>query len=88
VEIDGFHCEVRPEGNLLLYLNADRPGMLAAVSAILAEAKINIGGLSLGRLPGGDHALTVIATDSAVSAPVLKQIGEVNGVSRVRFITL
>jgi D-3-phosphoglycerate dehydrogenase len=88
VEIDGFHCEVRPEGNLLLYVNADRPGMLAAVSAILAGAKINIGGLSLGRLAAGDQALTVIATDTAVSAPVLKQIGEVNGVSRVRFIRL
>jgi D-3-phosphoglycerate dehydrogenase len=81
VEIDGFHCEVRPEGNLLVYVNADRPG-------ILAGEKINIGGLSLGRVPGGKHALTVIATDERVSVSVLKEIAQVNGVSKVRFIRL
>jgi D-3-phosphoglycerate dehydrogenase len=88
VEVDGFHCEMRPEGNLLFYRNLDRPGMLASVAAILAGAKINIGGLSLGRLGDAGNALTVISTDSPVSAPVLREIAAVEGVSKVRAVRL
>lgn len=49
MRIDDFHLEVNPEGYLLFYANIDRPGMLASVGATLAEEKINIAGLSLGR---------------------------------------
>ncbi len=88
VEIDGFHFEVRPEGNLLLYYNIDRPGMLAAVSALLARAGVNIAGLSLGRFGVGGRALTIIATDTGVSEALLKEMTAVEGVSTVRFLEL
>lgn len=88
VEIDGFHFEVKPEGNLLIYYNIDRPGMLASVSTILARANINIGGLSLGRFKVGDRALTVVSTDMSVSESVLGEIASLDGVTSVRFTTL
>jgi len=34
---------------MLFYYNIDKPGMLANVGKNLADAKINIAGLSLGR---------------------------------------
>ncbi|PSQ89203.1 MAG: phosphoglycerate dehydrogenase, partial [Bacteroidetes bacterium QS_8_64_10] len=50
VRVDDYDgLEVRPEGRLLVYRNEDRPGMLASVGKILAEAGINIGALALGR---------------------------------------
>ncbi|MEM6336037.1 MAG: phosphoglycerate dehydrogenase, partial [Bacteroidota bacterium] len=59
VRFDGYQFEVRPEGTVLFYVNADRPGMLAAVGHELAQASINIGALSLGRHGGrGEPALT------------------------------
>ncbi len=88
IGIDEFHFEMRPYGIFLLYSNLDRPGMLASVSNILANAKINIGGLSLGRYTGGTTALTIIALDETPSQEVITKISTVDGVSDVRLIFL
>ena len=88
VNIDGFHFDVRPEGNLLFYSNIDRPGMLASVSGILARSNINIGGLSLGRYGVGRKALTVVCIDHAISQSILNEIAAIEGVSGVKFTVL
>jgi len=86
--IDGFHFEMKPEGHLLLYSNIDKPGMLAKVSGILAQANINIGGLSLGRFGLGTQALTLISTDGIIPGPILHDIASLEGVSAVKSIIL
>ncbi|MHB1687473.1 MAG: phosphoglycerate dehydrogenase [Ignavibacteriaceae bacterium] len=83
VHIDEFHLELNPEGNMLFYANIDKPGMLAQVGKILAEANINIAGLSLGRLDIGKKALTVINVDSEIGKEVVKSISEIGGVTEV-----
>ena len=57
--------------------------MLANVGKILADAKINIAGLSLGRLEAGKEALTVINTDSEINKNVVNAISSINGISNV-----
>jgi D-3-phosphoglycerate dehydrogenase len=88
VGIDGFHFEMKPDGHLILYSNIDRPGMLAAVSSVLAKAGINIGGLSLGRFESGSRAMTVISIDTPAPVGVLKEIALLDGVSDVKMISL
>ncbi len=83
VDIDGFHLELNPEGNMLFYANIDKPGMLAQVGKTLAEANINIAGLSLGRVDIGKKAITVINVDSEISKDVVKRISEIGGVTEV-----
>jgi D-3-phosphoglycerate dehydrogenase len=83
VNIDEFHLELNPEGDMLFYTNLDRPGMLAKVGAILAENDINIAGLSLGRFGIGKEALTVINLDSGMEKEVLGKISSIDGVSKV-----
>jgi len=83
VSIDSFHLELKPEGHMLFYSNIDKPGMLATVGKILADANINIAGLSLGRLEAGKEALTVINTDSEINKKVVKDILAINGVHKV-----
>ncbi len=83
VDVDKFHLELKPEGNLLFYSNIDRPGMLANVGKILADADINIAGLSLGRTEMGKEALTVINVDSEIQKDVVKAISEINGITKV-----
>ncbi len=83
VDVDKFHIELKPEGNLLFYSNIDRPGMLANVGRILADANINIAGLSLGRTEMGKEALTVINVDSEINKEVLKSISGINGITKV-----
>lgn len=85
-EFDGL--EVRPTGSMLFYQNEDRPGMLAAVGAILAEAGINIGALALGRRSKGATALTVINVDEPVSSALRDRIAEVEGVRGVRTVSV
>jgi D-3-phosphoglycerate dehydrogenase len=88
IAVDGFHLDIRPQGILLLYSNVDRPGMLARVSTMLAQARINIGGLSLGRYPGQTKALTIVALDDMPSKPILDEMAKLEGISDVHLIFL
>lgn len=88
VRIDNFRFEVRPEGNLLIYNNVDKPGMLARVSAILASHKVNIAGVSLGRSAAGAEALAVMNIDSPVQSNAISELQSVEGVSNLRLIDL
>lgn len=86
VGLDRFRFEAKPEGHLLLYQNVDRPGMLATVGGILAEAGINIASLALGRERPGETALTVICVDDPVPADVVERVRGIEGVADVRVV--
>ncbi|QQS36876.1 MAG: phosphoglycerate dehydrogenase [Ignavibacteriales bacterium] len=83
VQIDEYRLELNPEGNLIVYTNIDKPGMLATVGKVLADANINIGGLSLGRIKAGKQALTIINVDSKPEANIVSAISSINGVEDV-----
>ena len=88
VRIDSFYFEVTPEGILLFYTNTDRPGMLAKVGALLADASINIAGLSLGRSGIGGKALTVVSVDTEIPEGVLAKISSLEGVFEAKMVSL
>jgi D-3-phosphoglycerate dehydrogenase / 2-oxoglutarate reductase len=86
VQVDDYRVEVEPSGPMLFYWNIDRPGMLAAVGSILADANINIAGLSLGRKAFGEEALTIIDLDSDVPASVIDTIAGIDGVINPKLV--
>ncbi len=88
VQLNEYSLEVAPEGFLLFYKNVDRPGMLASVSSVLAEAGINIGALALGRTEKGSMALTVISVDEQPPDEVLARIGAIQGVEKIRSVSV
>ncbi len=88
VKIDGFGIELRLEGDILMYTNIDKPGMLAAVSGALAEQGINIASLSLGRTQKGSQAITAVAVDKPLTDDELEPIIELDGVDGLRYISL
>ncbi len=88
VQMDGFRIEVHPEGHLLIYRNIDRPGVLAAVSAILANYNVNIAGVSLGRSVPGGAALTVMNVDGDVSGPALAELRALDTVTDLKLVWL
>jgi D-3-phosphoglycerate dehydrogenase len=88
IRLDGFHLDIRPRGDLLVYTNIDRPGMLARVSALLAARSVNIADLSVGRLNPGEKALAVISLDTPVPAELLREIAKIDGISDVHAINL
>lgn len=88
VNIDGFSIELRLEGEIILYRNLDKPGMLAATSSALAAQQINIGALSLGRASKGVEAITAILVDKPLQDHELEPIRNLDGVHAVHYVSL
>lgn len=80
VRLDDYPIELDPEGEILLYSNDDRPGIIGRVGLLLGEAGINIAGMSLGRDRSGGRALGALNTDSAVPDEVVRRIEAVPGI--------
>ncbi|HYW36064.1 MAG TPA: phosphoglycerate dehydrogenase [Balneolaceae bacterium] len=88
VQVDDFNIELRLEGEILLYTNIDRPGMLAAVSGALAEQDINIASLSLGRSHKGSNAVTAVSVDKAMNDEERQPLAKLEGINSLKYISL
>ena len=88
VEIDNYGIELRLEGDIILYQNVDKPGMLASVSGALAGKDINIAALSLGRSGKGSNAITAVSVDKQLDEAELSDIQALDGIKNVRYISL
>ena len=88
VEIDNYGIELRLEGDLILYRNIDRPGMLASVSGALAKKDINIAALSLGRSGKGSNAITAVSIDKQLDESDRSELKGLDGIQNIRFISL
>jgi L-serine dehydratase len=85
-EIDGFEVNLSGELEALLILHHDEIGVIAEVSQVLAEQKINIAGTSSHRREKGDLALLVAEADGKIPQGVKKQIEELPAIYRVIYI--
>ncbi|MBI4550339.1 MAG: phosphoglycerate dehydrogenase [Candidatus Omnitrophica bacterium] len=74
VRINEFYVEVIPKGFMLVITNQDKPGVVGAVGTLLGKHRINIAEMTLGRKKEGTYALTVINTDNAIPAEVLREL--------------
>lgn len=88
VEIDNYGIELRMEGDMILYRNQDKPGMLASVSGALASQGINIAALSLGRSVKGSDAITAVSVDKQLSEEEISAIRALDGIEHIRYISL
>ena len=88
VRLDKYYIEGTPNGTFLYYTNIDRPGMVAKVGAIFADANINIAGLSLGRTGIGERALAIVSVDSPIPDSVLQKVKSIDGVFHAQIVTL
>jgi D-3-phosphoglycerate dehydrogenase / 2-oxoglutarate reductase len=73
-EIDDFHLEARPEGQLLVMRNHDVPGVIGKVGTILGEGGVNISRFHLGRRERGGEAMAVIEVDAPLSRDTLQSL--------------
>lgn len=88
VSLDECEIEIAPVGRLLFIENNDKPGVVAALGAILAEANINIGDFRLGRREDKAEALALVAIDSEPSNDVLTKLEALDNVMTVRHVVL
>ncbi len=90
VRVDEFNVEMDPSGIAIFVYNEDKPGVVGTLGKILGDNNINIAEMSLGRIKKGDKmlALTVINTDSEVSAKVVAEIKKFAPIIDTRVVKL
>ncbi|HIS55168.1 MAG: L-serine ammonia-lyase, iron-sulfur-dependent subunit beta [Lachnospiraceae bacterium] len=86
--IDGIQVDFSAESPTLIVNNEDRPGHVAAVTSILAEADINIATLTLNRGKRGGKAIFVTETDLDIPRSVVEKISRIPGVLKVTYLNV
>ncbi|MBF0385520.1 MAG: phosphoglycerate dehydrogenase [Candidatus Omnitrophica bacterium] len=86
VKINNVYVEAVPEENMLFINNNDKPGIVGAVGTILAEAKINIAGITFGREKKGGLAISVVNVDSEVPEKTIEKLKSTKDILFVKFL--
>lgn len=74
VEIDQYHLDAWPEGDMLILYNEDVPGVIGRIGMTLGNNGINIGRMTWGRDKEGGKAIVTMNLDSPASDTILKQL--------------
>lgn len=88
ISVDGFPVEIIPEGDILVFYNNDKPGVIGGIGTALAKHKINIAWMHFGRESAGGLAITVVAVDSKVSDEQMEEIRKMPNILSARQIFL
>jgi D-3-phosphoglycerate dehydrogenase len=86
--VEGMSLEAIPEGEMLIFRNMDRPGVIGGLGRALADAEINIARMQFGREDAGGKAISIVNIDSPVNDELLKKLSELPNVVDVRVARL
>ena len=86
--IDDFRVDMDPSGLFLVIQHADRPGVVARVSGLLAGSDINIAGIELGRDRPRGRAVMLIQVDDPVGPELQSAIRAEQDLESLRVVTL
>ena len=84
VMVDGMALEAVPEGEMLVFRNLDKPGVIGGIGRALADAGINIARMQFGREEPGGKAVSIVNVDSPVGPELLGRLAELPHVVDVR----
>ncbi|MDQ6846997.1 MAG: phosphoglycerate dehydrogenase [Candidatus Dormibacteraeota bacterium] len=86
--IDDFRVDMQPAGTFLVVQHEDRPGVIAAVSSLLASNDINIARIELGRDRPRGRAVMLMEIDDAVDGALLGRLAAVAKLEQLRQVRL
>ena len=86
--IDDFRVDMQPTGTFLVVQHEDRPGVIAAVSSLLASNDINIARIELGRDRPRGSAVMLMEIDDAVDSGLLERLASVAKLEQLRQVRL
>lgn len=81
--IDGFDVEFSGEYPTIITVHKDRPGIVASVTAHLAQEGINIAQMRVSRKKRGQEALMVIETDDKLPEAMKEILENIKDIHRV-----
>ena len=71
VELNNFRVDVDPHARILICPHINRPGVIGMVGSLLAQHKINISGMNVGKTEIEGTSLMVLTVDNPLSQNVL-----------------
>jgi D-3-phosphoglycerate dehydrogenase len=80
-----------PEGNMVLIVNQDQPGVIGVVGSSFGDAQVNIADMVISRefeAGGKATALMVIKTDSEPTASLLERLKARPNILKVKSLVL
>ncbi|MCC5911562.1 MAG: L-serine ammonia-lyase, iron-sulfur-dependent subunit beta [Clostridiaceae bacterium] len=87
-EINGLELEFTGEYVTLIIAHTDRPGVIAKVSAILAEYAINIAFMRVYRHNRGQNAFMIIETDDMISDEAVKSVINTENIANAYLVSI
>jgi D-3-phosphoglycerate dehydrogenase len=88
VQINDFHMDAIPAGQMLLVRNQDSPGMIGQIGTALGTKGINISWMTFGRKSQGGEALVAVNVDQPVTDDVISHIKKLPKVLDVKLVKL
>ena len=91
LRIDNFAMDMIPEGNMVLVMNQDQPGVIGTVGTSFGDAQVNIADMVISRdvnKDGTATALMLIKTDSAPPPALLNRLKARPNILRVQALNL
>jgi D-3-phosphoglycerate dehydrogenase len=86
--INDFRVDMHPSGIFLVVTHQDRPGVIAAISTLLARNDINIARIDLGRDRPRGHAVMLMQVDDPVPPDLLEELRATARLDQLRQVRL
>lgn len=80
VSINNFRVDVDPHARILICPHINRPGVIGEVGTLLAEFKINISGMQVGKTDIGGTNIMVLTVDNPIPPEVMEKIKSVEAI--------
>jgi D-3-phosphoglycerate dehydrogenase len=88
IQVDHFPMETVPEGDMLVLMNNDKPGVIGGIGTLLGQNGINIARMQFGREKQGGMAMSIVSIDSPVSDDLMAKIKLMPNVLSVKLIKI
>ncbi len=91
LRIDNFNMDMVPEGNMVVVMNRDMPGVIGMVGTSFGDAQVNIADMVISRevqKDGSAVALMLIKTDSPPTDALINRLRARPNILKVRAVTL
>jgi D-3-phosphoglycerate dehydrogenase len=83
VDLFGVAVEAELDGDMIYFVNEDKPGFIGRVGSALGDAGVNIATFHLGRRDAGGEAIALIAVDGQIDGPLIRDLSELPSVKTV-----
>lgn len=88
VKVHDYTVETVPEGNILMLMNHDKPGVIGSVGTLLGKHGINIAAMNFGRESMGRNAISLVNVDGEVSKEIIDEILQLPNIISAKLLRL